>query len=44
MQRRLTTPEKALQINVDAQKFGTFAEIGARQEVARWFLHVGRAP
>jgi hypothetical protein len=32
-----------LQINVDAQKFGTFAEIGAGQEVARSFFHVGRA-
>jgi hypothetical protein len=39
----VTTPEKALRINVDSQRFGTFAEIGAGQEVARWFFHVGRA-
>jgi hypothetical protein len=35
-----TTQEKALQINVDATRYGTFAEIGAGQEVARWFFHV----
>ena len=35
--------EKALQINLDAARFGTFAEIGAGQEVARWFFHVGKA-
>ena len=38
-----STQEKALQINLDAQKYGTFAEIGAGQEVARWFFHVGKA-
>ncbi len=27
--------EKALKINLDAVRFGTFAEIGAGQEVAR---------
>src|SRR4051794_33417877 len=43
MEQKLTTPQKALQINVDLKKFGTFAEIGAGQEVARWFFHVGRA-
>jgi hypothetical protein len=32
-----------LQINLDAKKYGTFAEIGAGQEVARWFFHVGGA-
>src|SRR5271157_5905435 len=37
------TQEKALAINLDATKFGTFAEIGAGQEVARWFFHVGHA-
>jgi hypothetical protein len=36
-------PEKALQINLEGGWFGTFAEIGAGQEVARWFFHVGRA-
>ena len=40
---QLSIPQKALQINVDLKKFGTFAEIGAGQEVARWFFHVGRA-
>jgi hypothetical protein len=34
---------KALQINLDARRFGTFAEIGAGQEVARWFFRVGGA-
>jgi hypothetical protein len=35
--------QKALKINLDARKFGTLAEIGAGQEVARWFFHVGKA-
>jgi len=35
--------EKALNINLDAVRIGTFAEIGAGQEVARWFFHVGKA-
>src|SRR5580704_3934820 len=39
----LDTNQKALQINVDAKVYGTFAEIGAGQEVARWFFHVGGA-
>jgi hypothetical protein len=43
MEHTLSTPQKALQINIDLKKFGTFAEIGAGQEVARWFFHVGRA-
>jgi len=38
-----STHEKALRINVDAAKYGTFAEIGAGQEVARWFFRVGGA-
>ena len=37
------TRDKALQINLDAKRYGTFAEIGAGQEVARWFFHVGGA-
>ncbi|HEU6446845.1 MAG TPA: TonB-dependent receptor [Verrucomicrobiae bacterium] len=40
---KLNTGQKALQINLDATKYGTFAEIGAGQEVARWFFHVGKA-
>ncbi len=39
----LDTSRKALQINLDARRYGTFAEIGAGQEVARWFFHVGGA-
>jgi hypothetical protein len=38
-----STRDKALQINIDAARYGTFAEIGAGQEVARWFFHVGGA-
>ena len=34
---------KALSINLDASIYGTIAEIGAGQEVARWFLSVGAA-
>jgi hypothetical protein len=37
------TNRKAFQINLDRQKYGTFAEIGAGQEVARRFFHVGGA-
>src|SRR6187399_2422268 len=39
----LDTNQKALQINLDARRYGTFAEIGAGQEVARWFFRVGSA-
>lgn len=39
----LATNQKALQLNLDATTYGTFAEIGAGQEVARWFFHVGGA-
>ena len=35
---KLNTGQKALQINIDATKYGTFAEIGAGQETARWFF------
>ena len=37
------THQKALQINLDPNLYGTFAEIGAGQEVARWFFRVGGA-
>lgn len=44
MQREaLSTHQKAFQINLDPTKYGTFAEIGAGQEVARWFFRVGGA-
>lgn len=39
----LGTDKKAFQINLDAKKYGTFAEIGAGQEVARRFFYVGGA-
>src|SRR5207244_6933762 len=37
------TDKKALQINLDVSKYGTFAEMGAGQEVARRFFRVGGA-
>src|SRR5258708_36135207 len=37
------TNRKVLQINHDRQKYGPFHEIGAGQEVARRFFHVGGA-
>jgi len=40
---KLETSQKAHQINFDAKRYGTFAEIGAGQEVARWFFRVGGA-
>jgi hypothetical protein len=39
----LTTNRKALTINLDDSKYGTFAEIGAGQEVARVFFQAGGA-
>jgi hypothetical protein len=39
----LTTIQKALTINLDPPKYGTFAEIGAGQEVAREFFQAGGA-
>jgi len=33
--------EKALQMNLDPTKYGTFAEIGAGQEVSNWFFRAG---
>jgi hypothetical protein len=41
--KQLDTHQKALAINLDETIFGSFAEIGAGQEVARWFLRVGAA-
>src|SRR3989454_1340317 len=40
---QLDTHHKALTLNLDPTIFGSFAEIGAGQEVARWFLRVGGA-
>ena len=39
----LDTRDKALRINLDLRRYGTFAEIGAGQEVVRWFFRVGGA-
>jgi hypothetical protein len=39
----LGTNKKAFQINLDRRKYGTFAEIGAGQEVARRFFQAGGA-
>jgi hypothetical protein len=40
---RPNTHQKALRINLDPTSYGSFAEIGAGQEVVRWFLLVGGA-
>jgi hypothetical protein len=37
------TLQKALRINLDPRWYGTIAEIGAGQEVARWFFRAGGA-
>ncbi|MCC5023489.1 MAG: TonB-dependent receptor [Candidatus Synoicihabitans palmerolidicus] len=39
----LTTNRKALSVNLDEIKYGTFAEIGAGQEVSRLFFQAGGA-
>lgn len=39
----LTTNRKALTVNLDGTRYGTIAEIGAGQEVARIFFSVGGA-
>src|ERR1017187_7326698 len=38
-----STRPKALKINLDGRRYGTFVEIGAGQEVVRWFFHAGKA-
>jgi len=43
MRPLLETEQKALEINLDPKIYGTFAEIGAGQEVARYFFQVGAA-
>jgi hypothetical protein len=40
---KLSTHQKALEINLNGNIYGTIAEIGAAQEVARWFFRVGAA-
>ncbi|HPB52524.1 MAG TPA: TonB-dependent receptor, partial [Saprospiraceae bacterium] len=39
----LEAEQKALEINLDPSIYGTFAEIGAGQEVARYFFQAGAA-
>src|SRR5262245_34096326 len=39
----LSPAQKALRINIDGTRYGTFAEIGAGQEVARCFFRAGGA-
>lgn len=41
--KKLTTKEKALQLNLDTQIYGTVAEIGGGQEVAAYFFKAGAA-
>ena len=41
--RKLTTQEKALRINLSKAIYGSYAEIGAGQEVAANFFKVGGA-
>ena len=41
--RYAATATKALAINLNPKWYGVFAEIGAGQEVARWFFRVGGA-
>ncbi len=43
MHQALETDQKALEINLDNFIYGAFAEIGAGQEVARYFFQVGAA-
>lgn len=39
----MSTHQKALSVNLDSRRYGTFAEIGAGREVVRWFFRVGGA-
>jgi hypothetical protein len=44
MEEHPVTPrEKALKVNLDPGCYGSFAEIGAGQEVVRWFFRAGGA-
>ncbi len=44
MSKDTLSPErKSLRINLDSSKYGSFAEIGAGQEVARHFFQAGGA-
>ncbi len=41
--KSLSPGAKALAVNLDEIRYGSFAEIGAGQEVVRWFFRVGGA-
>lgn len=41
--KKIGTLQKALAVNLETSKYGTFAEIGAGQEVVRWFFQAGAA-
>ena len=41
--KKLTTKEKALQLNLDTRIYGTVAEIGGGQEIAAYFFKAGAA-
>jgi hypothetical protein len=41
--KAISTSFKALQVNLESPMYGTFAEIGAGQEVARFFFQAGGA-
>lgn len=43
MNEVVSTSSKALELNLDTSWYGSFAEIGAGQEVGRWFFRVGGA-
>ncbi len=44
MKKHPTLPRsKALEVNLDDERYGSFAEIGAGQEVVRWFFQAGGA-
>jgi hypothetical protein len=41
--KKIGTQQKAFAVNIDESRYGTFAEIGAGQEVVRWFFQAGGA-
>ena len=43
MAKILTPKDKALKVNLDSTIYGSFAEIGAGQEVVRTFFQAGAA-
>ena len=43
MSESMTTHAKALELNLDPSFYGSVVEIGAGQEVGRWFFRVGAA-